>query len=215
MINNQGINQAVQRQNQPPVSFWQKYRIILLVGGSILFILIGILIGRLISAKTLDKSQQKKYPQTTSTKKKDNKSSTKTRKSKVQGFIADVFMANELDSLSGKALNPKHDFWVNDKSIYAILGLNHPKSGTKIEYVRYLNGKYLDHKSLTLEKESVNFANFNWSISNPLASHLAGDYKLKFYSNGKFEVATEYKVTRNIGYIIKEFLNNLLRHASV
>lgn len=122
-------------------------------------------------------------------------------RSKIPGMIVQGVPAKEIDPISGKPLMPTQQFFANEKIIYLTIALNNPKTGTKIEYVRYLNGKYLDHRSITIEKEKTLYANFNWSLNNPLATHLTGDYKVKLYTNGVFERAVEYKINRRLAYL--------------
>lgn len=85
-------------------------------------------------------------------------------------------------------------FAKTDKNIYLALTLDKPKSGTKIEYIRYLNGKYLDSGANKILQPNVTNTSFVWSLKKPGAMRLAGIYKVKVYTNGIFEKETSYTV---------------------
>ncbi len=114
-------------------------------------------------------------------------------RSKTPGVITDVVTASALDA-QGKAVAPTATFAKTDKNIYLVLTLNKPKVGTKIEYIRYLNGKYLDSNAAKLLKANLTTTSFVWSLKKPDATHLVGTYIVKVYTNGIFEKETSYTV---------------------
>jgi len=75
-----------------------------------------------------------------------------------------------------------------------VLTLKNPKVGTKFEYVRYLNGKFLDNGNLTMKKANTNNVSFGWTLKKTGATHLVGTYRVKVYTNGVFEKETTYIV---------------------
>ncbi len=117
---------------------------------------------------------------------------TKPR-SKAPGIIGSVVTTKALDTKTGYALNPTTSFATTDKTIYLVLTVNTSKVGTKFEYVRSLNGKFLDNRSITLIKP-VNVVSFDWRLKKVGATHLPGTYKVKVYTNGVFEKEISYSV---------------------
>ena len=114
-------------------------------------------------------------------------------RSKAPGVITAAATATALD-LRGGALSPAATFTQTDKTIYLVLTLNNPKLGTKFEYIRYLNGKYLDDGTLQITKPNTTNTSFMWSLKTPGARHLTGSYRVKVYTNGVFEKETSYMV---------------------
>ena len=114
-------------------------------------------------------------------------------RSKAPGVITNVMTSSSLDA-QGKALTPTTTFAKTDKNIYLALTLNKPKIGTKVEYIRYLNGKYLDSGTNKILKPNVTNTSFIWSLKKTGAMHLVGIYKVKVYTNGVFEKETSYTV---------------------
>ncbi len=118
---------------------------------------------------------------------------TKPR-SKAPGVITQVVTAKAIDSKTGQAASPTSTFSKTDPVIYSVVTLNNPKVGTKIEYSRYLNGKFLDNRSLPVVKASTSNVIFDWALSKPGAVRLVGNYKVKVYTNGIFEKEIKYQV---------------------
>jgi hypothetical protein len=114
-------------------------------------------------------------------------------RSKTPGVITSIQTASALDA-QGKAVALVTTFAKTDKNIYLTLTINKPTIGTKIEYIRYLNGKYLDSGTNKLLKDDVTNTSFAWSLKKTGAIHLVGTYKVKVYTNGVFEKETSYTV---------------------
>ena len=115
-------------------------------------------------------------------------------RSKAPGIIISVVTAKGIDPKTGEAIKPTAIFLTTDKSIYAVTTLQNAKVGTRIEYVRYLNNKILDNRSIKITKPDTNNTSFVWSLKKPGAIRLAGTYKVKIYTNGIFEKETFYTV---------------------
>ena len=114
-------------------------------------------------------------------------------RSKAPGVITNIMTASALDA-QGKTVAPVTAFAKTDKNIYLVLTINKPKIGTKIEYIRYLNGKYLDSGTNKILKSNVTNTSFIWSLIKPGTMHLVGTYKVKVYTNGIFEKEISYTV---------------------
>lgn len=115
-------------------------------------------------------------------------------RSKAPGVIISVVNARGIDPKTGEALDPVTTFLSTDKSIYAVTTLKDAKVGTRIEYVRYLNSKFLDNRSVKITKANTNNVSFIWTLKNSTAAHPAGEYRLKVYTNGIFEKEISYTV---------------------
>ncbi|MCL4382484.1 MAG: hypothetical protein M1575_03520 [Patescibacteria group bacterium] len=114
-------------------------------------------------------------------------------RSKAPGIVTNVLTASSLDA-QGKAVTPITTFAKTEKNIYLALTVNKPAVGTKIEYIRYLNGKYLDNGTNKILKPNITYTSFVWSLTKTGAAHPIGTYKVKAYTNGVFEKETSYTV---------------------
>ncbi len=85
-------------------------------------------------------------------------------------------------------------FSSKDPVIYVVMQVNKPVKGTRFEYARYYKGKYVDHKSLDVTNNGVDYVSFNWRLKSARSRHLAGDYLVKLYVNGSFVKETSYQV---------------------
>ncbi|MDP1723018.1 MAG: hypothetical protein Q8L37_07525 [Candidatus Gottesmanbacteria bacterium] len=115
-------------------------------------------------------------------------------RSKAPGIIVSIVTAKGIDPKTGEAVNPTTTFLTTEKRIYAVTTLQNAKVGTKIEYVRYLNDKFLDNRSITISKPNTNNTSFVWSLKNSTSARLVGEYKVKLYTNGIFEKETFFTV---------------------
>ena len=148
-------------------------------------IIVLILLGRLYFLK--------KVPQITQPVASPSIQPTKPR-SKIPGIIVSIVTAKGIDPKTGEAVNPTSIFLTTDKSIYVVTTLQNTKVGTRIEYVRYLNNKFLDNRSITITKLNTNNTSFVWTLKKIGATHPVGNYRVKVYSNAIFEKETSYTV---------------------
>jgi len=167
---------------QPPKTLWY-------VGGGIaVLLLVGGLFAVLQKSKTTPLPTQQPVIQQPTLSPKPT-----LPRSKAPGIVINALTASSLDA-QGKAVTLTTTFAKTDKNIYLVLTLNKPKIGTKIEYIRYLNGKYLDSGVNKILKPNVTNTSFVWSLKKPGATHLIGTYKVKVYTNGIFEKEVSYTV---------------------
>jgi hypothetical protein len=114
--------------------------------------------------------------------------STSTTKAQIKEAVA----ATSIDK-DGKGINPSDSFNAKtDKSIYVIGTLEGVSKGSKIEYVRYLNGKYLDSKIATIAKDNLSYYSFVWTSKTTKNEHPVGVYTVKLYLNGNVNEAITY-----------------------
>lgn len=112
----------------------------------------------------------------------------------VKAQIKEAAAATSIDK-DGKAINTNDSFNAKtDKSIYVVATLDNVAKGSKIEYVRYLNGKYLDSKIATIAKDNLKYYSFVWTSKTTKNEHPAGIYMVKLYLNGEVNEAITYAV---------------------
>lgn len=118
---------------------------------------------------------------------------TKTTASAVKNpQITDAFVATSIDK-DGKAVNPSNTFNKTEKSVYVVGTLKDVPKGAKIEYVRYLNGKYLDSKIGTVDKDNLRYYSFVWTAKAG-KEHSSGVYNVKLYVNGETSESVNYVI---------------------
>ena len=115
-------------------------------------------------------------------------------RSKAPEIAIQVVTAKGIDLKTGEAVGTTSLFSKTDKTIYVVLTLKNPKVGTKFEYTRNLNGKFLDNGSLEMKNAATNNVSFDWTLKKPGAFHPVGNYLVKVYTNGIFEKEIKYQV---------------------
>ncbi len=111
------------------------------------------------------------------------------------GVITQVATAKSFNS-NGSPVNPTSKFTTKNNQMYLIASLKGAKPGQKIEYVRYLNGKYVDHRSVTLSKNILGYVYFGWS-TKPGKSFPIGIYRTRVYTDGVLEKRVNYMVQKD------------------
>ncbi len=109
-------------------------------------------------------------------------------------IILEAKMTNSLDPATGAGGLKVNSFSTKNPVIYLVLQVNKPPKGTKFEYVRYLNEKYVDHKSVETTKDGISYVSFSWRLKNTKSSHPAGNYRVKLYTTGTFEKEVSYQI---------------------
>ena len=119
------------------------------------------------------------------------------RRSKILGVIIRATTAKAIDVKTGKVITAARVFTLGDKTIYLALDLNSAKNGTSIDYIRYLNGRYIDHGNVKIAIDATNNITFNWTNVRPLGSVGDGKWKVATYTNGILEKRVSYLVQKN------------------
>ena len=117
------------------------------------------------------------------------------KRSKAPGLVLGATTATGFNTTTGQPINAKKEFLSTDKSIVLLMSMKNPPVGTRIEYVRYLNGKYLDHNSLQVARPGWLYSYFTW-LTKANKSHLAGLYQIRVYTNGILEKNFNYLVNK-------------------
>ena len=123
--------------------------------------------------------------------------STSTTNASVKKFshpwiIQSVVFASSLDA-NGAPVQPTNKFSTTTPKIYLALGLSNAKMTQKLEYTRYLNGKFVNNGSIHTAKDNAKYASFAFGLK-PGKTHVKGTYLVKTYTNGIFEQSATYTV---------------------
>ncbi len=118
------------------------------------------------------------------------------RRSKILGVILKAVTAKAIDVKTGKVIQAAGVFSLGDKTIYLALDLNSARFGTYIDYIRYLNGRYVDHGDVKISKDATRSITFNWTNVRPLGSIGDGKWKIATYTNGILEKRVSYLVKK-------------------
>ncbi len=119
------------------------------------------------------------------------------RRSKIPNTIVQATTAKAIDVKTGKVITAARVFTLDDKKVYLALDLDSAKSGTNIDYIRYLNGRYVDHGNSKLNKDLVSNISFVWTNSRSLGSVIEGKWKIATYTNGILEKRVNYEVQKD------------------
>lgn len=106
--------------------------------------------------------------------------------------VKSVEFSTTVDSV-GKATAPSTTFTATDGKINVVATLQSPPKGTRIEFVRYRDNKFVDNGSLAITKEGAQYAGFDFT-SKPGKKHPTGTYRVKIYANGVYQVSGTYSV---------------------
>lgn len=119
------------------------------------------------------------------------------RRSKIPNTIVQATTAKTIDVKTGKVITAARVFTLDDKTVYLGLDLDSAKSGTNIDYIRYLNGRYVDHGNSKLSQDWISNISFAWTNSRSLGSIIEGKWKIATYTNGILEKRVSYVVQKD------------------
>ncbi len=158
----------------------------------IIAILLVVVVGGLLGYKT--------YQQLKLAKQSEQKTVVKqviVRRSKIPNIIVAATTAKTIDVKTGKVITAARVFTLDDKTVYLGLDLDSAKSGTNIDYIRYLNGRYVDHGNSKLSQDLISNISFSWTNSRSLGSLTEGKWKIATYTNGILEKRVSYVVQKD------------------
>lgn len=161
----------------------------------LVFALLAIVIGGLVIYKQVNKVKPQVRTITL------NKQVLQKR-SKDLGFIDRGLTGTAVDVNTGKVVKAARIFTANDKVVYLELDFNTAPKGTVIDYIRYKNGRYVDHGEVILTKANTKNVLFNWIINNLLSNARNGKWRIATYANGILAKRITYEVTGNkVSYV--------------
>lgn len=111
---------------------------------------------------------------------------------KAPSVVKSVEFSTTVDNV-GKATAPSATFATTDGKINVVSSLQSPTKGTRIEFVRYRDNKFVDNGSLALSKDGAQYAGFDFT-PKPGKKHPTGTYKVKIYANGVYQTIGTYSV---------------------
>lgn len=127
------------------------------------------------------------------------------RRSRDLGLITRGLTGKAVDVNTGKIVKAARIFSLDDKTVYLEVDLQNAPKGTVLDYIRYKNGRYVDHGELALAKNDIKNVLFNWTISNLLANLTEGKWKVATYSNGILAKRILYTISSNkVSYVYPE-----------
>lgn len=156
-----------------------------------IFILLILIVAGLLGYKTYRQIQTQKQAE-----KKTVVKQVIVRRSKIPNVIVSATTAKAIDIKTGKVITAARLFTGSDKTIYLALDLDSAKAGTNIDYIRYLNGRYVDHGNAKLSKDLTDNINFSWTNTRQLGSVAEGNWKIATYTNGVLEKRVSYVVQK-------------------
>lgn len=116
---------------------------------------------------------------------------TPTKQLTHPGTVNSVVFAASIDNMDAP-ISPTASFTTSIPKIYVVLGMVNAKASQRVEYTRYLNGKFVDNGSIPV-KDGAKYASFAYSIQ-PGKMHLIGTYTVKLYTDGVYERSAIYSV---------------------
>ncbi|GAC1387640.1 MAG: hypothetical protein NVS1B7_0240 [Candidatus Saccharimonadales bacterium] len=149
----------------------------------LIVLLVLVLVGG-VGFYVFNKSQNNSNPLTSNTK--------KSKPRAHPGVITSEVFAASIDA-NNAPVSPVTTFAENTPKIYTSLGLNGAKASQRLEYTRYLNGKFVDKGSIPLTKDGARYASIIFDLK-PGKTHPKGTYLIKTYTNGIFEKSASYQV---------------------
>lgn len=133
------------------------------------------------------------------------------KRSKELGYISTVTTSKGVDQKTNKPINPTANFTPTDNPIYLVADVNNPPVGSRIDYIRYLNGRYVDHRSVEINQAGTKAVVFDWTTTVIGVKRPMGAYRVKLYANGILEKRVNYNVgAASAELYIGNFLNQFI-----
>lgn len=96
-----------------------------------------------------------------------------------------VLASKSIDLVTGAPKDIQTQFSSKDKFVYVNIELsNNSLDGAKVEYIRFINDKFIDNGQRKLKKDDKTYISFLFETTN--ADRVIGDYKIKIYLNGNY-----------------------------
>lgn len=101
-----------------------------------------------------------------------------------------------IDVSTGKILKAARIFSSrDDRTVYLELDLQNIKKGLVIDYIRYKEGRFVDHGEIILTNDNIQTVLFNWTINSSIVKLTEGNWKVATYTNGVLANRILYSVT--------------------
>lgn len=119
------------------------------------------------------------------------------KRSKDLGYISRGLTGKAIDVNTGKIVKAARVFSDLDRLVYLELDFYTAPQGTLIDYIRYKNGRYVDHGELALPRADTKNILFDWTMNNLFPSIHDGKWKIATYANGILAKRISYEVVSN------------------
>jgi hypothetical protein len=94
---------------------------------------------------------------------------------------------------NGSAADPRTTFnSASDRKIIAVLDVRTLPPATKLSFIRYLDGKFVNSRSATIQKKADYF--YFEFVADPGKNLTPGKYRLRLYVNGAAAGEVAYQV---------------------
>lgn len=124
------------------------------------------------------------------------------KRSQDLGLISRGLTGKAIDVSTGRIVKAARIFSPDDKTVYLELDLNSAPKGTIVDYIRYKEGRYVDHGEVTIANTDIKNLLFNWTITRLLGSSRDGRWKITTYSNGILAKRIAYEIRGNkVSYV--------------
>lgn len=119
------------------------------------------------------------------------------KRSKDLGLVSRALTGSAIDVNTGTIVKAVRIFSPDDKTVYLELDFNSAPVGTVVDYIRYKDGRYVDHGEITIAKLNTKNILFDWTISKLLANLRNGKWKVATYTNGVLAKRILYEIQNN------------------
>lgn len=119
------------------------------------------------------------------------------KRSQDKGIIDRALTGKAVDVATGKIVKAARIFSYDDKTVYLELDLLNAPKGTVIDYIRYKEGRYVDHGEVALANSSTKNILFDWTISQVFGARRDGRWKVATYTDGILAKRVAYEIRNN------------------
>lgn len=157
---------------------------------ALLFILLILIIAVAVSIKLYKPAQKQSL-----TVKKTIFKQALVKRSKDLGVLNRGLTGKAIDVNTGKIIAAARIFTPTDKTVYLELDFNSAPKGLAVDYIRYKDGRYVDHGEVIIPKDNTTNTLFTWTIGSLFANKRDGNWRVATYTNGI--------LAKRINYLIK------------
>ncbi len=116
------------------------------------------------------------------------------KRSKDLGLISRGLTGKAVDVNTGRVVVAARIFSPDDKTVYLELDLLTAPKGTAVDYIRYKEGRYVDHGEVVTQREDTKNILFNWTITKIIGNSRDGKWKIATYANGILSKRISYEI---------------------
>src|SRR5258708_2642464 len=114
-----------------------------------------------------------------------------------KGIVNRGLTGKNIDVSTGKIIAAARIFSPTDKTVYLELDFTNAPKGLVIDYIRYRDGRYVDHGEVALAKANTNNLLFTWTINQLLSGIRDGNWKVATYTDGILAKRIAYEIKKD------------------